>query len=149
MKKYKKYEKYEKYEKYYSYIYSDINIETFNFDVNLDVFITNIKSEFNVKVNVINDSRNDENNKLLFICFGDKVIQNDFLEFLNNTQITNLDINIVHRKNDIINDITNDIINDTDIKLNNINLQDKLNIEILGHRIKYRNEKIQVVGKII
>ena len=45
--------------------------------------------------------------------------------------------------------IPNDIINDTDIKLNNINLQDKLNIEILGHRIKYRNEKIQVVGKII
>jgi len=45
--------------------------------------------------------------------------------------------------------IPNDIINDTDIKLNNINLQDKLKIEILGHRIKYRNEKIQVVGKII
>ena len=45
--------------------------------------------------------------------------------------------------------IPNDIINDTDIKLDNINLQDKLNIEILGHRIKYRNEKIQVVGKII
>ena len=45
--------------------------------------------------------------------------------------------------------IPNDIIKETDIELNNINLQDKLNIEILGHRIKYRNEKIQVVGKII
>ena len=45
--------------------------------------------------------------------------------------------------------IPNDIINDTNINLNDINLQDKLNIEILGHRIKYRNEKIQVVGKII
>ena len=45
--------------------------------------------------------------------------------------------------------IPNDIINDNNININDINIGQKLNIEILGSRIKYRNEKIQIVGKII
>ena len=45
--------------------------------------------------------------------------------------------------------IPNDIINEGSLNLNDINLEQKLQIEILGTRIKYRNEKIQVVGKIL
>ena len=45
--------------------------------------------------------------------------------------------------------IPNDIINEGSLKINDINVEQKLQIEILGTRIKYRNEKIQVVGKII
>ena len=45
--------------------------------------------------------------------------------------------------------IPNDIINEGNININDINIEQKLQIEILGTRIKYRNEKIQVVGKII
>ena len=45
--------------------------------------------------------------------------------------------------------IPNDIINDNNININDINIGQKLNIEILGSRIKYRNEKIQIVGKIV
>ena len=45
--------------------------------------------------------------------------------------------------------IPNDIINEGTGNINDINIEQKLQIEILGTRIKYRNEKIQVVGKII
>ena len=45
--------------------------------------------------------------------------------------------------------IPNDIINEGTLNINDINIEQKLQIEILGTRIKYRNEKIQVVGKII
>ena len=45
--------------------------------------------------------------------------------------------------------IPNDIINTDQININDINIGQKLNIEIIGTRIKYRNEKIQVVGKIV
>jgi DNA-directed RNA polymerase subunit E'/Rpb7 len=45
--------------------------------------------------------------------------------------------------------IPNDIINQENIKLNDINIEQKLKIEILGTRIKFRNEKIQIVGKIV
>ena len=45
--------------------------------------------------------------------------------------------------------IPNDIINEGTLNINDINIEHKLQIEILGTRIKYRNEKIQVVGKII
>ena len=45
--------------------------------------------------------------------------------------------------------IPNDIINSDQININDINIGQKLNIEIIGTRIKYRNEKIQVVGKIV
>ena len=45
--------------------------------------------------------------------------------------------------------IPNDIINEGELNINDINVEQKLNIEILGSRIKFRNEKIQIVGKII
>lgn len=45
--------------------------------------------------------------------------------------------------------IPNDIINENNINTNDINVNQKLNIEILGSRIKYRNEKIQLVGRIV
>ena len=45
--------------------------------------------------------------------------------------------------------IPNEIINESDLNLNDITIGRKLDIEILGHRIKYRNEKVQIVGKIL
>jgi DNA-directed RNA polymerase subunit E'/Rpb7 len=45
--------------------------------------------------------------------------------------------------------IPNDIINESDLNIDHIQIDKKLNVEILGHRIKYRNEKIQIVGKIL
>ena len=45
--------------------------------------------------------------------------------------------------------IPNDIINSDQININDINIGQKLNIEIIGTRIKYRNEKIQIVGRIV
>ena len=37
----------------------------------------------------------------------------------------------------------------TNYDINDINIGQKLKVEIMGFRIKYRNEKIQVVCKII
>jgi len=45
--------------------------------------------------------------------------------------------------------IPNDTINDSDLNLNDITIGRKIDVEILGHRIKYRNEKVQIVGKIL
>jgi DNA-directed RNA polymerase subunit E'/Rpb7 len=45
--------------------------------------------------------------------------------------------------------IPNDSLNESELNLNDINTGQKINIEILGYRIKYRNEKIQIVGKIL
>ena len=36
-----------------------------------------------------------------------------------------------------------------DLNLNDITIGRKIDIEILGYRIKYRNEKVQIVGKIL
>lgn len=43
--------------------------------------------------------------------------------------------------------LPNDMIND--ININDINIKQKIKIQVLATRIKYRNEKIQIVGKII
>ena len=45
--------------------------------------------------------------------------------------------------------IPNTSISESDLNINDINIGQKINVEILGHRIKYRNEKVQVVGKIV
>ena len=45
--------------------------------------------------------------------------------------------------------IPNETINDSNLNLNDITIGRKINIEILGYRIKYRNEKVQIVGKIL
>jgi len=45
--------------------------------------------------------------------------------------------------------IPNDMINESHINFNDINIKQLLKIEVLDLRIKYRNNKIQVVGKII
>ena len=36
-----------------------------------------------------------------------------------------------------------------DININDINIKQKIKIKVLATRIKYRNEKIQIVGTII
>lgn len=105
--------------------------------------INYIKYDVSYKCNVISPKKGD-----VIDCYVNNINKMGVISYIRiDEEYKTSDNNFENSPLIII--IPNDIINQGNVKLNDINIEQKLKIEILGTRIKFRNEKIQIVGKII
>ena len=102
-----------------------------------------IKYDISYKCNVISPNKGDEidcivsnKNKMGIIAY----IKIDSKYQVSDNELDNSPLIII---------IPNDMINESDFNINDINIKQNIKIKVLGSRIKYRNEKIQIVGTII